>query len=149
DLLTVSIPYDAASSALATGGSKARTYSFVLPQGDAGTGHISFSVRTDYNSTIPEFNLTGDAETNNLSRTAFVDTTLAAYPDLEVPNLAIAPANPKSGTPLTISWNDVNNGVGATSGNWSDRIVLQNTLTNQTYVDTSVFYNAGVLGNLA
>src|SRR5204863_4839937 len=88
------------------------------------------------------------AEANN-SATTSVASTLASYADLQISGLTLAPSNPKSGTALTINWNDVNNGAAATPGSWYDRVIIQNTTTGQTYVNTIVYYDSSTLGNLA
>src|SRR5262249_9229882 len=76
-------PYAAAATgAIPAGGSKARQYSFPLPDGDAGAGHISVTVKTDTSNNVVEYNTAGDAETNNTAAVA-IDSTVAAYPDLQ------------------------------------------------------------------
>ena len=58
------------------GRAKARQYLFTLPDGAAGVGQISFTVKTDANNNVFEYNQAGDAETNNTAA-GTIDTTLA------------------------------------------------------------------------
>src|SRR6185503_15313271 len=74
-------------------------------------------------------------------------STGALYPDLRPLGLAVSPAAPKSGGPLTVSWNDVNSGDGPATIGWADRVVVVNTTTGQTLVDTTVTYNPAAPGN--
>ena len=117
DLLTANVVYDAvAEGALAGGASKTRQLSFTLPDGDLGVGAITFTIKTDNNNNVVEFNATGDAETNNLSATGTVTSTLGAYANLRVTNLAVSPTSPQSGSTLTVTWNDANTGAGERQG---------------------------------
>ena len=58
-----------------------------------------------------------------------VDNTPA--PDLQVQNLAVsAPGGTiQSGSPITVSWNDVNVGNLGASAGWTDRLIVTNTTT--------------------
>ncbi len=68
------------------------------------------------------------------------------HPDLQVTGLVVNPSSVlQSGGRVTIDWNDANTGNGATSGSWSDRIVVVNTTTGQTLVNTTVAFSGGVL----
>src|SRR5204863_9639 len=126
------------------------SYGYTLPQGDLGVGTIQATITVDTNDNGFDDNDGGHstAEANN-SATTSVTSTLSAYPDLQVTGLAIAPASPQSGGAITVNWNDVNNGNAATSGNWYDHVVIKNTTTGVTLVDTTVTYDAAALGNLA
>ena len=55
-----------------------RSYSFTLPTSFAGTGNLLFTVTTDADNQLIEFNPSGTGETNNTS-TLTVTSTLAAY----------------------------------------------------------------------
>ena len=60
------------------GGSFPQAYSFTLPQGFAGTGNLAFTVTTDADNQIFEFNASGTGETNNTA-TLSATSTLATY----------------------------------------------------------------------
>src|SRR5262249_28858950 len=100
----------------------------------------------DSHDQIYEFNTSGhvDAEQNNTSQ-----TTLGISRDLQVANLAVTPVSPLSGTNITITWNDANSGDRATEGSWNDRIVITNSTTSTTLLDTTILYDANAAGDIA
>ena len=148
-LATADVPYDATINGnLASNGSSARSYSFRMPDGTAGVGNLQVSVTTDYNNTIAEYYPGNVGESNN-STTMTVASTLASYPDLQVSGLGFTPTSPSSGKSLAVQWSDTNNGLGATSGNWTDQVTVVNSTTGQTLVTANVPYNAGASGNIA
>ena len=65
-------------SPIGPGGSLPQAYSFTLPQGFAGTGNLVFTVTTDADNQIVEFNPSGTGETNNTA-TLTATSTLATY----------------------------------------------------------------------
>ncbi|MBV9122946.1 MAG: hypothetical protein JO112_06300, partial [Planctomycetes bacterium] len=83
----------------------------------------------------------------SVTLTTVTSTTIA--PDLRVTNLALSPTNPQSSQNVTVTWNDLNDGNGATGGSWTDHVVVTNTTTGQTIVTADVPYNAAQNGNLA
>src|SRR5262249_5297305 len=65
-LLTTTVRYDeAANGPLAPGASKARQFAYTLPDGNAGTGDIEFTVTADVNNAVFEYNPGGTGESNN------------------------------------------------------------------------------------
>jgi hypothetical protein len=74
-------------------------------------------------------------------------TTLAA-PDLAMTNLSVS-GNFVSGGNLLIAWQDTNAGVGATFTYWYDQVIVTNTTTGQTLLNTVVFYDPNANGNIA
>ncbi|HWD20921.1 MAG TPA: LamG-like jellyroll fold domain-containing protein, partial [Verrucomicrobiae bacterium] len=74
-------------------------------------------------------------------------TTLPA-PDLQITNLTISP-NLLSGGQATVSWIVTNTGTGATFNYWYDQVTVSNTLTGQTYFNTSVYYDPGASASIA
>jgi len=132
--------YNAGS--IAAGGAAARSYQYALPSGDPGVGDLQVTVTADTYNYVFEYHTGGTGESNNSSQT-MVTSVLAPYPDLQVTDLAVTPANPVSGNTLTVSWNDANAGTGVTAGAWYDRIVVQNLSRSTTLLDTTSYYNAG------
>jgi hypothetical protein len=74
-------------------------------------------------------------------------TTFAA-PDLQVTNLVVT-GNLTSGGNLLISWTDTNSGSGATFTSWYDQVMVTNSTTGQTLLNSSVLYDPSLNGNLA
>ncbi len=74
-------------------------------------------------------------------------TTLAA-PDLQVTNLSVT-GSLVSGGNLLISWRDTNSGAGATFTYWYDQVIVTNSTTGQTLLNSSLFYDPSVNGNIA
>ena len=126
---------------IASTGTKDRTEAFRLPDGPDGAGTILFVVTLDYYDTVFEQNTTGTAESNNtagLNRVA----TLAVYPDLQVSNLTITPSAPTSGADVTVAWGDTNAGSASVSVSFRDRLVVRNLTSGETFVNTTLFYDA-------
>jgi hypothetical protein len=71
----------------------------------------------------------------------------AKLPDLVVSGLTAAPENPLSGQTLTLQWNDSNQGNEAAASGWHDRVVIVNTTTGQTLLDTEIAYDPAQPGN--
>ncbi len=126
-IATADVPYDAATQgAIAPNGSAAVSYTFQLPNGPPGVGNLLVSVTTDYYDTILEYYPGGVGYTNNTTTITAV-STLAAYPDLQVSGLTVVTANPESGQPVTVDWNDANTGNGPVSGSFSDSVTVLNS----------------------
>ncbi|MDP2106146.1 MAG: Ig-like domain-containing protein, partial [Desulfobulbaceae bacterium] len=148
-LLSTTVYHNAGTEgSLAVGGTFARSYDFAMPNGDAGVGDIQVTVTTDYYNGQYEYNTSGTGNTNN-SATSTVTSTIAPYADLEVRNLAVTPSALHTGQTMTISWDDTNTGNLAAGSNWHDRIVIVNTTTGQTLLNTTVYHNATSEGNVA
>src|SRR5207248_1308173 len=74
--------------------------------------------------------------------------TVISAPDLTPAALAVAPSGSiQSGDTLTLTWNDRNDGTVDTGSGFSDRVVVVNTDTAETLLNTTVFYNPGAAGN--
>src|SRR6185295_3231292 len=63
---------------------------------------------------------------------------------LRVQNLGVTPATPVSGSNIHIAWQDVNKGTKATANDFSDRILVVNTTTSETLVNTSLGFHGTV-----
>ena len=143
------VPYNAATNgSLAPNDSAAQSYTFNLPDGTAGAGSLQISVTTDYYNNIPEFYPGNVGETNNTTTITAV-STLAAYPDLQVSGLTVATANPQSGQPITVDWNDANTGAAPVNGPFSDYVTVVNTTTGQSVASAIVSYDEGTSGPIA
>jgi len=67
-------------------------------------------------------------------------------PDLEVINFGFQSAfNLQAGEPVTLTWSDLNVGSAPAAGGWLDHLVVVNTYTGQTLVDTLLNQNTGDL----
>ncbi len=145
-LVNASVYYNASSlGSLTNGQGRSRQYSFQLPNGPAGAGELEFTVTADVNNNLFESNPSGTGESNNVA-TLTQTSTLAAYPDLQVSNLALDPAAPQSGGDVTVRWQDLNAGSAPATGSFYDRVTVRNTTTSQTLVDTYVYHNAAAEG---
>src|SRR5262249_48625218 len=142
-LSNVALAYDAgALGPIAPAGSQARQYAFTLPDESRGVGQIQYTVTTDSGAVIFEYNPSGTAESNNTPSIP-LDSTLAPYPDLRVTNLSATPASGlQSGSTMTVIWSDTNAGTRATSGSWTDAIVIKNLDTGETLASTTIAYDA-------
>jgi hypothetical protein len=100
--------------------------------------------------TLYHFRVRSRDRAGNESISGDATFTTTPAPDLLVTNLAVTPAGDiHSGENITVQWQDLNNGPGASSGSWYDYLVVSNLATGQRIVDTPVYYNASSLGNLA
>ena len=100
------------SGSLAAGQSEARQFTFTLPNGPAGVGQLSITVTADAGDSQGDYNSNGTPDTNR-SASITAQSTLAAYPDLQVTGLAASPASGLlSGQTLTVNWSDSNTGSG-------------------------------------
>ena len=109
---------------------------------------IPFALNVLKRNTVAELGSGGAAELNNAA-TLSVASTLSPYADLQVSNLDVSPAAGWApGSQVTLSWRDVNAGVGATSGGWTDSIVVRNLSTGRTFYVGSLAYDATANGDL-
>ena len=122
--------YDAgANGALAAGASYARNATVLLPDGSPGVGSIQVTVTTDSGNTVTESNAGGTAFTNNTASTT-VTSTLAAYPDLQVSNVALSPSpGYAAGQTVTVSWTLANAGTAAVTVPFTESIRVRNLST--------------------
>lgn len=146
-LVDTTVYYDSnVSGAISNGQSRARQYSFRLPDGPGGAGQLAFRVRTDFYNAVPEFNPSGTGEGNNLAvitRTS----TLAEYPDLQVTNLAVAPASLQSGAGVTVTWNLTNSGNASVEAPFYESLTVRNRTSGETFVNATLHYNPAVATN--
>ncbi|HNI80523.1 MAG TPA: CARDB domain-containing protein, partial [Rhodocyclaceae bacterium] len=139
---------EAVDGPLASGAKQSHSLTLTLPDGNRGAGTLSFRVTTDVENTVAELGSGGAAELNNAA-TVSVASTLSPYADLQVANLNVSPAAGWApGSQVTLSWRDVNAGVGATSGGWTDSIVVRNLSTGRTFYVGSLAYDATANGDL-
>lgn len=103
-----------------------------------GTYHII--VFTDAVNQVRE----GDREDNN-TRAQSLSARLIPLPDLTVPSLQ-APATAFFGQTIEVRWQVRNNGPGATTGTWLDRVVLANDAAGQSVVAQLSRPNESALG---
>jgi len=145
-LLSTTSYYDAAiEGAISAGGAAARSVSFTLPNGTPGIGNLQVSINADvYNQVFQA------ASTSGRTASATIAVAAAAYPDLQVANLAVSPATGvQSGGTIAISWDDANTGNGAVSGAFTDSLTIVNTTTGTTLLNTSLGYNSTADGAIA
>ncbi len=139
------IRYDPAApeaGALAGGGFRDRSFTFVWPAGPVGGGRFEFQVTSDAGTEIFESNAADDAETNNAARIAVVSA-----PDLVVGNLAVTPLSPSAGARIAISWTTTNSGAARTPAGWNDRVVVFRRDTGERLLDTVLAYDPAAGGN--
>ncbi|MCB1943603.1 MAG: hypothetical protein KDI53_16430, partial [Candidatus Accumulibacter sp.] len=149
-LASVALPYDpalAGNGSITPGGTRARQYTYQLPDGLRGVGQIQVTVSIDSSQTIFENNAGGTGEGNN-SAVLTRNSALAAYPDLQVSGLGIdGPDGVVSGGVVTVRWDDGNAGSGATAGSWTDLLVVKNSSTGETLVSRALAYDPTLAGN--
>ncbi len=124
-LLSTGIGFDPTQSGhspIAAGGSQPQAYSFTLPQGDPGVGNLTFTVTTDADNQIFEYNPQGTGETNNTASLA-VTSALAAYPDLVTSDVT-APATAVPGQTISVGWTLTNSGSAIASGPWTEQVLV-------------------------
>ncbi|MDR0673568.1 MAG: putative Ig domain-containing protein, partial [Zoogloeaceae bacterium] len=137
-LLSTSLPYDPLEivdgqtvGAVGPGESRARSFTFRLPDGLKGTGDISITITTDQNAAgtdvLFETNAEGNAEANNSSS---ITVTSAALPcaDLRIESFN-APSSAIRGESVTLSWVVSNHGQVDASTGWNDQIVFSRNST--------------------
>ena len=131
---------------ISNGQSRARQFSFRLPDGAGGAGTLAFLVRADVYNAVPEFNPSGTGENNNLS-IATRTSTLSAYPDLRVTNLTVTPLVLQSGADVSVTWATTNSGNGPVEAPFYDHLIVRNRTTAETLVNTALYYNPAVATN--
>ncbi len=89
-------------------------WEFQLPFGDI--GNTSPSVGQDGTLYIATNNTTGNT-------TLFAFEADIPRPDLQIPN-ATVPTSTNTDLPITITWNDLNNGNGVANAPWADKVFL-------------------------
>src|SRR3546814_1810954 len=129
---------------ISDGSSDVCSSDLVWPQGLTAHGRFDFTVTTDILDEAGEANDAGNGESNNIGT-----ATVVSAPDLTIANLAIAEAEPKSGDTITLNWAEANIGNAATLARWSNRILVVNTATGQTLVDTSIASDTQLAGGAA
>ena len=128
------VNYDALlSGAIASGAQRARGTTVQLPAGARGAGTLTVIVITDVVNAVTESGASG--ENDNTSQMS-VESVLLTYPDLTVQNLVLTPAtNLAAGDQATVSWRVANSGDRATTGAWSDHVVVRNLSTGEVLLD--------------
>jgi len=122
-LASVSVPYNFnALGSIPAGKAASQQYSFVLPNGTEGTGHLQITVVTDSGNAIYEYNTAGTGENNNTNSLTVI-ASLAASPDLLVTNLVI-PSSADAGQVIPISWTETNIGTAAITTTWYDQVFI-------------------------
>jgi hypothetical protein len=99
-------------------------------------------------STLYHFRIRARDAAGNETLSGDQSFTTVPPPDLQVTNLAIS-GNLVSGSPITISWADVNTGGGPTFAYWFDRLGVTNLTTGQGLLDTFLYYDPSVRGNIS
>ena len=147
-LLDTTVYYDTNTlGPLTNGTARGRSVNFTLPNGATGSGTLVVTVTADTFNNVFEYNPAGTGESNNTATVTAI-SGIAAYPDLQIVNLTVQPPVLSSGTSLTVQWQDTNSGNATVSGNWYDHLTISNASLGVTLLDTTVLYNAGILGPL-
>ena len=121
------------AGALDPGAERQRQTTITLPDGNRGTGRISFTVTSDVANTISEDNILGTAESNN-SASVEVVSVLAPFIDLTVSNVVPEPTSGWApGDTVTLRWTTTNAGNRATATGMSERVTIRNTTSNQQF----------------
>jgi 3',5'-cyclic AMP phosphodiesterase CpdA len=86
---------------------------------------LVFTVITDVYNVVFEHNDEGTAELNNSASISQM-SSLAEYPDLQVANLSVSPANPfASGDTMLIGWEVMNTGNAPVVSSFHDRVRIR------------------------
>jgi hypothetical protein len=72
-----------------------------------------------------------------------------AYPDLQVTALHVTAPTIAAGQTITVAWHVTNSGSAITPSGWSDRVMVSNTTTRVTLLNSTLAYNPVTLGPLA
>ena len=132
-----------ASGTIAAGASRDFSASFKLPDGTLGSGDLVVRVTADYYNEVFEYREGVSAELNNEAEIT-VNSTLAAYPDLQVTDVQTVGTSFQPADTLEVSWVLKNTGATAVSGGISEKIYLstaqvggtQTMLSMLSYTDT-------------
>src|SRR6185437_5422347 len=91
------------TNSIAAGAVSHETFTFTLSDGAAGVGNFVVTMTADSGQSIKEFDASGNTTYGNNTNTGTFTTTLAAYADLTVGNVALqSPASPQSGNQVII-----------------------------------------------
>ncbi len=127
--------------AILPGEGRNRQISLTLPDGPDSVGLLELTVVTDSANVLFEQNSAGAGEANNSGSLAFT-TSLAPYPDLQIASLTLSPAAAwPTGSLVTAHWILTNSGARATTGSWSETLVVRNTRTGQIIANQSADYD--------
>ena len=140
-LATIDFYYDASadgSGPIVAGGFAPHSFQFQLPNGSPGIGAIKVTVTSDIYHQI------SDASS---SANTTVTSVAARYPDLQVENLAVSPTPLTSGESIEITWDDANTGDVPVDSAFYDNLMIDNTTTDATLVNTDIVYNPTQTGN--
>ena len=122
-------------------------HTFSLPDGNIAAGQLAFTMTTDSADQIYEHSSDGTAEANNMASVT-VTSVLAPYPDLEVTGLGVTAASlMQSGAQVTVTWTLTNTGNRATSGSWSDLLLVRNLTLDQNASVQYAYYDQEAPGN--
>ncbi len=131
-------------TALAAGGTLARTLTLTLPPGGTAVGQLQVSVMTDATNVVAEQDPAGTGEGNNQASVT-VTATLAAYPDLVATDVTASP--PGSYTPgetVTVTWTTVNQGDADALTGWTEQLIVRDTTTGHQVAEATVVQPAGL-----
>ncbi|MCV2361698.1 S8 family serine peptidase [Paucibacter sp. TC2R-5] len=133
--------YDVATAgAILAGTGRARSATVSLPAGERGAGLLTISVITDVTNSVVESGATGESDN---SASTQVTSTLLIYPDLTVANIALTPSSGLAGgDQASVSWRINNSGEQATTGAWSDHVVVRNVSTGEVVFDQTTRVDA-------
>jgi hypothetical protein len=111
----------------------------------------AFSVlRGDSDGFRVDFGIDTSTDTKTLKVRNINVTTQTPGVDLTVDSLGLtADTVLQSGNTVTVQWNDVNTGTLATTGSWTDRLLVRNISTNEVLADLPVPYDAVANGAIA
>ena len=131
----------ASTNPLAANGEYTRTVQVAVPmRADFATGDYYLLVNAD------EFNNQGEAnENNNVHASGLIHLTRPQF-DLQARHLTVEQTSIRSGGPLTIQWDDYNDGADPITGSFYDRVYLHNVTTGETLLDTVVYFNNAQIG---
>ncbi|MBM3523459.1 MAG: hypothetical protein FJX57_10925, partial [Alphaproteobacteria bacterium] len=147
-LLNTAVLYDIAApgnSRLEAGGTKARSFTFTMPDGARGTGSIRIEVFADQNTS----GTTGviESDEGNNGALILVDSVARPYPNLVVSSIT-APATGRGGETIDVGWTVTNIGSAATEiASWTDTVILSSDATIGNADDRIIgsFAHSGVL----
>jgi hypothetical protein len=147
-LVNAVVTDDAAAAPIGPGQSARRQFSFVLPDGEAGSGPLQVTVTADIYNNVFEYNASGTAKNNN-SATTTATSILAPYPDLTVTNIS-GPASASAGQTVRITWADANIGNAPVTNTWYDQVFLSptNVIRNGQLMGTFLLTNVVQAGSL-
>lgn len=135
-VLDQTIVVDAASAAIAAGGSLSRQVTFNWPAGRKGSGNFSVQVTTDVTGLVAEYNASETGETNNSG-----SLTVTNAPDLQVGGLQVLNGSLVSGDLVNLQWTVSNQGNAPTPQGWFDRVQVYNQTTGEYLVNVDVAFD--------